>query len=426
MAASPSRPSLVVAGGGIAGVEALLGVHRHLGDRCDVTLVSPGEDFVYHPLAVGRPFSVARPLRVPLERIAADAGARLVQGAVERIDLDRRRMRTAEGETLTFDVALLALGARAVPGVPGATTWMPHGPADRFGGLLRDLEEGYASRVAFVVPPGPTWPLPAYELALMTVLEAEGMGQEVTCHVVTPERRPLGVFGDRASEATRAELDRAGVRLHTGSAAEVRGGRPRTVALVPGGEELEVDRVVGLPLLTGPELEGAPLDDLGFLRVDDRQRVGGSDHVFAAGDGTDYPVKYGGLATHQARRALTGIAAAVGGTVPDEPATPQLRGVLMVGRRARALADADERTPAGAPLWTPDGKVAGTYLPGYLNEVAGGAVAGEEAAPAAGDGEAVQIDEPLGAAHVAEAAYLTELARAARLTAADLRRADGA
>ena len=46
------------------------------------------------------------------------------------------------------------------------------------GGLLADVEEGYAKRVAFVVPEGAGWPLPAYELALMTAWDARDMGQD--------------------------------------------------------------------------------------------------------------------------------------------------------------------------------------------------------------------------------------------------------
>ena len=35
-------------------------------------------------------------------------------------------------------------------------------------GILADLDQGYSSSVAFVVPKGASWPLPLYELALMT------------------------------------------------------------------------------------------------------------------------------------------------------------------------------------------------------------------------------------------------------------------
>ena len=79
---------------------------------------------------------------------------------------------------LGFDALLLAPGGRAVAGVKGATTWWPGGDSDTYGGLLRDIDEGYTKRLAIVVPPGAVWPLPAYELALMTAGEARAMGHD--------------------------------------------------------------------------------------------------------------------------------------------------------------------------------------------------------------------------------------------------------
>jgi len=71
-----------------------------------------------------------------------------------------------------------------------------------------------------VVPPGAVWPLPAYELALMTAGQAKEMGHDdVTVTVITPERRALSLFGDEASEAVSEELRNAGVELKTGAVA---------------------------------------------------------------------------------------------------------------------------------------------------------------------------------------------------------------
>ena len=50
----------------------------------------------------------------------------------------------------------------------------------------------------------------------------------------------------------------------------------------------------------------------------DDARVEGCTRTWAAGDGVRSPLKFGGLATHQARRAVAGIAATLGlGHVPD-------------------------------------------------------------------------------------------------------------
>src|SRR5215211_1060669 len=203
---------IVIAGGGVAGLEALLGLHEMAGDRVELTLIAPDPDFAYRPLAAAEPFSLGRAQRVPLQRFAEDTGARVLGDAIAGVDDDAGEVQLRNGGTIPFDALLLAPGGRPVVGVEGATTWWPSGDSDVYGGLLRDVEEGYTKRLAIVVPPGFAWPLPAYELALMTAGEARAMGQDdVQVTVVTPERTPLEVFGHRASTAVRDELEKAGI-----------------------------------------------------------------------------------------------------------------------------------------------------------------------------------------------------------------------
>ena len=76
---------------------------------------------------------------------------------------------------------------------------------------------------------------------------------------------------------------------------------------------LEVDRVVALPLLHGPQLAGAPAEsDYGFIPVDVHGRVKGLQNVYAAGDSTNFPIKQGGLATQQADAVASHLGLAAG------------------------------------------------------------------------------------------------------------------
>src|SRR5690349_9859255 len=84
MARSPHR--VVIAGGGIAGLEALLALRALAGDRVELTLVSAQPDFVYRPLAVARPFGLGHARRTPLAEAARDAGATLKIAALESVD----------------------------------------------------------------------------------------------------------------------------------------------------------------------------------------------------------------------------------------------------------------------------------------------------------------------------------------------------
>ena len=152
---------LVVAGGGVAGLEGLLALRALTGDRVDLTLVAPNPEFTYRPLAVAEPFAMGHAYRVPLSRFTEDAGAELVIDSTIGVDDRARELRLRETGARSFDALLVAPGATPVEGLAGAVTWWPGGDPEIYGGLLRDMDEGYSKRIAIVVPLGAVWPLPA-------------------------------------------------------------------------------------------------------------------------------------------------------------------------------------------------------------------------------------------------------------------------
>jgi sulfide:quinone oxidoreductase len=399
---------VVVAGGGVAGLEGLLALRAMAGDRVRLSVIAPDPDFTYRPLAVAEPFALGRAHRVALSQFAQEAEAEVIIDAVVGVDDARREVRLRDGGTRGFEALLLAPGGRAVAGMEDATTWWPGGDPEIYGGLLRDIDEGYSKRLAIVVPPGAVWPLPAYELALMTAGEAREMGHDdVQVSVVTPEHAPLSLFGDEVGEAVAEELSWGGVGLKTGVVARRdRGG----LLLEPSGERLDVQRVFALPRILGPGIEGVPADAEGFIRAGDDALVEGCERTWAAGDGVVSPVKFGGLATHQARRAAVAIARLAGAPEPADPGEPVLHGRLLVGHRTRRLRGRGDAE--GAPLWWPQGKVAGEYLPRWLAEHGVAPPASHE--PPEG---AIVVRRPLSAMRGAEADYLFDLGR--RFTSAD-------
>jgi sulfide:quinone oxidoreductase len=386
---------VVIAGGGVAGLEALLGLRAMAGDRVRLTLIAPDPEFTYRPLAVAEPFALGHAHRVPLRSFTDDVGAELVLEALERVDDGAREVQLADRSRRSFDALLVAPGGRPVRGVEGATTWWPSGDDDAYGGLLRDIDEGYAKRIAIVVPPGAVWPLPAYELALMTVGEAREMGQDdVQVIVVTPERTPLTLFGEEASAAVAEELKWAGIEL-------------RADTVVQNASELDdVQRVFAVPRIVGPIVEGLPMDEEGFMLVADDGLVETCERTWAAGDGIASPVKFGGLATHQARTAAAAIARLSGATDVPDPGEPVLHGRLLVGRRTRRLRGRGDAE--GAPLWWPHGKVAGEYLPRWLAEHG---VTPPAAAAEPPSGEVVTVERPIHTLRGPEYQYLHELGR---------------
>ena len=399
---------VVIAGGGVAGLEALLALHSMAGERVSLRLIAPDPDFSYRPLAVAEPFGMGHAHHVPLKRFAEETGAELVIDAAVGVDDANRQVHLRDGGAQGFDALLLATGGRPVPGVDGATTWWPEGDPDTYGGLLRDIDEGYTKRLAIVVPLGAVWPLPAYELALMTAGEAREMGHDdVQVTVVTPEHAPLALFGEEAGEAVAEELRWAGVESRTGVVARkapsgLRARAGRRAARRPA-------RVRGAaPPRPGPR--GRAGDEEGFIRADDDGLVEGCERTWAAGDGVVSPLKFGGLATHQARRAAAAIAGLAGADNVPDPGEPVVHGQLLVGHRRRRLRGRGDAE--GAPLWWPQGKIAGEYLPRWLAEHGVAPPASQE--PPQGG---VNVRRTLRALRGAEAQHLFDLSR--RLDSSD-------
>jgi len=368
-ASTPLR--VVVAGGGVAALETILALRDLAPGRVAMTLVAPEDEFTYRPMSVARPFSLGGPKRWSLARVASDCGAEHIQDSVAAVDPERRVVRLAGGSEVPYDALVLAVGARAVAPFQHAITFGEDPDEARMHGLLTDLEQGFTRRVAFVVPGQVSWSLPAYELALMTAREVWSLGIEgVEFSLISPESEPLAIFGRAASEAVGDLLNQEGIRFIGSTYADVRHGE---VILDPGGERLPVERVITLPALEGPHIEGVPADDDGFIPTDQFGRVLGAEDIYAAGDGTTFPVKQGGLATQQADAVAEAIAADAGAPGEPQPFTPLLRGMLLTGGMKRFLrhriagggGEAEVETHA---LWWPPSKIAGRFLAPYLFE----------------------------------------------------------
>ena len=108
---------MLICGGGIAGIEGLLRLRRLAGDRVQLTLVSPQEEFVCRPLAVLEPFAFESVRRYPLARIASDTGARWIRDRLVRVDADACIVHTGGGRELFYDALLLAVGCAGVRAV---------------------------------------------------------------------------------------------------------------------------------------------------------------------------------------------------------------------------------------------------------------------------------------------------------------------
>jgi len=390
---SDSRRHVVVAGAGVAGLETALALQAVAREHAWVEVIAPEDEFVYRALAVTEPFHVGEVRRFPLAPLVEAAGADLRLGALRAVDPDEKRVALTDGSALEYDVLVLALGAQPLPAVPGALTFsgLPEDMA-QLGGLLEQVTTGELRRLVFAVPPASTWPLPLYELALLT---GEYLAEHLThaeLMVVTPEEQPLGVFGTQASEAIAQLLDVRGIGLQT---------RTAPVSFEDGllrfanGDTVAADAIVALPKLEGARIAGLPQDEHGFVPTDDYGRVADLTDVYAAGDLTQSAIKQGGVAAQEADAVAEAIAADAGAPVQPSPCRPVLRGLLLTGFVPRYLRHG-EGGPSivdTQPLWWPPGKIVGRYLSPFLAEHLGLA-ASSTATPADALPIEVAVDRP--------------------------------
>ena len=365
---------VVIVGSGIAGIEGLLGLRALAGERVDVELVSPAENFHYRPMLVAEPFGAAGVTTVPLERICAQTSASHRRTSATAFHTDRHEIETDDGDRLTYDSLLVTLGAQPVPAVPGAVTFGDAAGREEFERKLQALGRRSLQRLGFVVPKGSTWSIAAYELALLTAAErdARGLGRAQIV-LVTHEDQPLQIFGDEASATVRRRLEEAGIEIHLGASASRFG--DHTLELEDGAA-IPLDSAISLPRLEVPPLSGLPQREHGFIQTDVAMHVAGLEDVWAAGDATWFPIKQGGLAAQQADVAIRSIAARAGARVPSEPFQPILRGILITGGspeflRSSLVTHGSEASDEA--LWAPRTKVAGRYLGPFLAGILGAA-----------------------------------------------------
>ena len=278
---------VLILGGGIAGLEALLAIRDLAADRTEVTLVAAEPDFTYKPLIVEEPFTYQPAERHELEPAVRELGARFVRGVARAVRPDAHAVVLTEGEgydfghtrELAYDLLVVCVGGRSHAAYEHAVTFRFRSVGDplEVDDLIARAEAHDSRTLAFVVPPGVTWSLPLYELALLTRRRAEETG-----------RRDLRLAGADAGGVTADPVREAGKRGRRGAAS---GARRSSSAAAPASENrttagckwpratdpIDAGAVAALPVIEGPRLPGLPCDERGFIPIDEHARVAGLD-----------------------------------------------------------------------------------------------------------------------------------------------------
>ena len=374
---SPSNPAhVLIAGGGFGAVEAMLALRVLAPERVRITLVSASPMLAYKPAATTEAFDETPPRTYDLQAIAADAGASFRLDRLEAVAPRDRSVRLASFAFVDYDALVLAVGARPAKSIPGALTFRDQREVNHIRHLARELRAGKLHRIIFAVPYGCSWPLPLYELALLTATHLKERSAAGEVVLVSPESTPLQVFGAQASRLVAGVLAERGVRF-IGESDPQSVERDGSLSL-GSGETLDADCVVTVPELRGPRITGVPTDSWGFITTDALGGVTGLPDVYAAGDMTSFPIKQGGLAAQQADVIAQRIASNHGAAVTQSRIHRVLRARLVGGAHPIYLrTELDELGHATTSTLhghfndsesvTPPEKVFGRYLTPYLH-----------------------------------------------------------
>jgi len=365
---------VLTAGAGVAGLESGLALKALAGERVELTLISPERDFVYRPVSVLEPFVDAPPRKLSLASFVADVGAKHEVGTLERVEPERRLVHVSDGRALSYDALVIASGARLEQIGRGSIQLDISAIGASLHPLVQDIDRGSINSVAFVAP-RPTWPLLSYELALLSRARAHERGAELAISVVSEGARPVQELGPAVSDAVAQVLQEAGIDT-IGEAGPI---DSDAASITTAAGTLAFDRVVAVPRLRGPGIDGLPSDGRGFLPID----LGGAlldvEHVYAAGDASDFPVKFGGVAARQADAVASAIAAAAGAPVEPRSFDGIVHGVLLnpAGRRSvyfsvrfdeGVVCESRVSDSSESAAWAPEAKLDAVYLAAYLDE----------------------------------------------------------
>jgi NADH dehydrogenase len=379
---SPAK-QVVVLGGGFGGLHLVRRLERRFRPgEVSVTLVDRQNYHLFTPLlyqvCTGElpPHAVAYPLR----DATAPAGYHFLQSEVTAVDLEHRRVGTADGE-LPYDHLVIAVGSVTNDfGIPGvrdnalAVKWLADAEAlkrhvlDIFesAAIETDVARRREALTFIIVGAGPVGVELASSLrdlmdhTLRKIYPSIDFHADVAIHLVEGTDRVLPAMDPRLSAIAMRRLEQQRVRVLLNTlVSEIAPG----VVHTKGGAQLRARTIVwsgGVkvnPLVASIDL---PKSKDGRIVVDDRFRASGRDDVMVLGDAAYFEHTGKGLpqlaqvAVLEAPAAARNLVALVRGE-PTEPFVYRRKGDLVALGRTQAGAEFAKLggfVIGGLPAWT--------------------------------------------------------------------------
>jgi sulfide:quinone oxidoreductase len=302
---------LVILGAGTGGTLAANRLRKKFKeDHLRIDIVDQNNQHVYQPGLLFVPFGLAESDEIVRKRDRQlHKGIHYHQSAIESVDIEADSVTLANGDTLDYDVLLVATGARLQPeeteGMTGpgwmesVFTFYDMEGATALAAKLDEFESGHV--VINVIDMPIKCPVAPLEFAFLAdwYFTDKGVRDDVTITYVTPLD---GAFTKPTASATLSSLlTDKGIELVTEfNTGEVDGEARKLIGF--DGREIDFDIAVVIPLHGGAAyVENSPGlgDELGFIPTDNatlQSQV--KPNIFVVGDAADLPASKAGSVTH--------------------------------------------------------------------------------------------------------------------------------
>ena len=310
---------IVILGGGTGGTLTANRLRRlYSPEDAEIIVVDQDDRHVYQPGLLFVPFGLTHSEDIvrPRER-QLRAGVDFVESDIDRVDIEANEVHLTSGATLTYDVLVVATGARLIPeeteGLTGPgwmdkvfTFYTPEG-AGALGAALATFDRGRL--VVNVVDMPIKCPVAPLEFCFLAdwYFTERGIRDQVQITYATPLdaafTKPIaagqlgGMFAERnielVTEFNTGEIDGSGGGLVSYD-----------------GREIPFDLAVVIPLHGGANYVGRSPglgDELDFVPTDEHTlQAKASPNIFVIGDAANVPASKAGSVTHFEGETLVG------------------------------------------------------------------------------------------------------------------------